>query len=126
MLRVVEADGTKITARSMSDGTLRFLSLLATLRSPIQTQVFEDLELGLHPSRLRLLVEFLASRTEPQMPAGNHPVVIATTHSAALVEAALDVPHCEVLLFARVSRDTGHSDPERTIVAELRRSPPTA
>ncbi|MCC7061970.1 MAG: AAA family ATPase [Planctomycetes bacterium] len=117
MLRVVEADGTKITARSMSDGTLRFLSLLATLRSPIQTQVFEDLELGLHPSRLRLLVEFLASRTEPQMPAGNHPVVIATTHSAALVEAALDVPHCEVLLFARVPGTPG------TVIRNVRSLP---
>lgn len=117
MLRVVEADGTSITARSMSDGTLRFLALLATLRSPIQTQVFEDLEQGLHPSRLRLLVEFLAQRTEPQLPAGNHPVVLATTHSAALVEAALDIPHCSVLLFARIPGQPG------TVIRDVRSLP---
>jgi len=116
MLRIVERDGTRITARSMSDGTLRFLALLASLRSPIATTVIEDLEHGLHPSRLQLLVDAIQTRTEP-VPGGYAKVVIATTHSPALVEAALAIPHSAVLLFARVPGSEG------TVIRDVRSLP---
>lgn len=114
MLRIVERDGTHVTARSMSDGTLRFLGLLAALRSPLATIVIEDLEHGLHPSRLQLLVDAIQARTTPPPSAK---VVIATTHSPALVEAALAIPDSAVLLFARIPGVEG------TVIRDVRSLP---
>lgn len=122
LLRVTEADGTKVTAKSMSDGTLRFLALLTAVKgsAPGSTLVIEDLELGLHPSRLQLLVDAIAARTQgpaPWDPGKELPVVIATTHSPVLVEAALAIPDASVLLFARTA------DAEGSIIRDVRTLP---
>ena len=52
---------TEIDARSMSDGTLRFLAILtALLTRPEGSQiVIEEIDNGLHPSRAALLVKIL-------------------------------------------------------------------
>lgn len=103
-LRVIEHDGTKVAARSLSDGTLRFLGLLAALKTagPGTTLVVEDLDHGLHPSRLQLLVEAVESVTDWD-PASEHetPVVLATTHSPTLLEAAFRRASNSIQLFAR-------------------------
>lgn len=102
MLQIADRHGHRITARSMSDGTLRFLGLLTHLRSirggsPL---VVEDLEHGLHPDRARLLVDAIGGATSPAVDGGETPTVVATTHSADVVDAALRIPHATVLLFA--------------------------
>jgi predicted ATPase len=84
MLRLVEKDGSKVSARSLSDGTLRFLGELVALRTAPEGSVILLEEMGreLHPSRVHLLVEYLESITEER---GIQ--VIATTHSPLVLEA---------------------------------------
>ena len=78
---------TPVPATRLSDGTLRFLTLLATLisRSPPPLLCIEEPELGLHPDAVALLAEVLvdaSSRTQ----------LVVTTHSDALVSALSDQP----------------------------------
>ncbi|MGZ3456932.1 MAG: AAA family ATPase [Archangium sp.] len=84
MLRLVEKDGSKVSARSLSDGTLRFLGELVALRTASEGSIILLEELGreLHPSRVHLLVEYLEAITEER---GIQ--VIATTHSPLVLEA---------------------------------------
>ena len=79
--------GREISAYSASDGTLRFLALLATLlgRDPARLYFFEEIDIGLHPSRLRLLVELIERQTGK-----SGPQVIATTHSPDLLSMVSD------------------------------------
>jgi predicted ATPase len=71
----------------MSDGTLKFLCLLAVLLHPKPAPLIciEEPELGLHPDALRLVAEVLVEASE-------HTQVIITTHSEALVDALTDHP----------------------------------
>ena len=86
LLIFVEQDGTELSAYSASEGTLRFLGLLAALLSPEPSTLFffEEIENGLHPSRLRLLLDLIRTRTSER-----GIKVVATTHSPALL-AQLD------------------------------------
>jgi hypothetical protein len=86
LLIFVEQDGTELSAYSASEGTLRFLGLLAALLSPEPSTLFffEEIENGLHPSRLRLLLDLIRTRTRER-----GIKVVATTHSPALL-AQLD------------------------------------
>ncbi len=82
MMFLVEEGGARISARSASDGTLRFLGLVvALLTCPNGSMVvLEEPDVGLHPSRIRLLAELLertASRRQIQ--------ILATTHSPTLL-----------------------------------------
>lgn len=104
--RLIDSDRTETSFASASDGTLRFLGLLARLLGPPmpagsrrrldnefsngdRTLFIEEIETGLHPSRLHLLVELLESVT-----AQGVVQVIATTHApyvlSYLSEASLD------------------------------------
>jgi predicted ATPase len=82
MLMLVEKGGQKISARSTSDGTLRFLGeLVALITSPPGTLVvLEELDVGLHPARIRLLAELFE-----QLTAKNGIQILATTHSPTLL-----------------------------------------
>lgn len=82
-LVLVEKDGTKTPMQSASDGTLRFLGLLALLfqDDPPQLLFIEEIETGLHPTRLDLLVNLIEQRTEQ-----TETQVIATTHSPLLLQ----------------------------------------
>ena len=77
-LRIVEQDGRSISAYSASDGTLRFLAMLAALLSPnpVGVYFFEEIDNGIHPSRLNLLIDLIERQTAP-----NGIQVITTTHS---------------------------------------------
>jgi len=66
----------------MSDGTLKFLSLLAALfyPTPPPLMCIEEPEIGLHPDALQLVAEVLLEASESMQ-------LIVTTHSEALVDA---------------------------------------
>ena len=82
-LVIVERNGSRVSAYSASDGTLRFLAMLAALlgRNPARVYVFEEIDNGIHPSRQQLLIDLIEGQTEK----GNYQVV-TTTHSPDLVE----------------------------------------
>ena len=81
-LHIVERNGRKVSAYSASDGTLRFLAILAALLGPNEGGLyfFEDIDNGIHPNRLWLLVDFIERQT-----ARGGVQVITTTHSPALL-----------------------------------------
>jgi predicted ATPase len=82
LLTLVERNGQKISAYSASDGTLRLLAMLAALLDPEPAQLyfFEELENGIHPTRLHLLTQLIENQT-----AVNPIQVVATTHSPHLL-----------------------------------------
>ena len=75
-----------IPATRLSDGTIRFMAILAQLLSPTPPPLIcmEEPELGLHPDAIALLASLLqeaSARTQ----------LIVTTHSDALVSALTEV-----------------------------------
>lgn len=82
LLTTVESNGQRISAYSLSDGTLRFLAMLAAFLGPDRARFyfFEELENGIHPTRLHLLTQFI----ENQVAEGDIQVV-TTTHSPLLL-----------------------------------------
>lgn len=86
LVSLIERGGAPISAYSASDGTLRFLAMIAALLGPESSRFyfFEELDNGIHPARLYLLlglIEREAERGVVQM--------VATTHSPELL-ALLD------------------------------------
>ncbi|TYT74711.1 AAA family ATPase [Desulfobotulus mexicanus] len=83
----LQENGHAIPASRLSDGTLRYLSLLAILchPSPPPLICIEEPELGLHPDILPVLAELLKE-------ASTRCQVIVTTHSDVLVDAMHDQP----------------------------------
>ena len=81
-LRILEKNGRSVSAYSASDGTLRFLAILCALfgEGPSGIYFFEEIDSGIHPSRLWLLVELFERQTRM-----NGIQVITTTHSPDLL-----------------------------------------
>jgi predicted ATPase len=84
-------DGSRLSARSLSDGTLRFLSLAVLERDPLAVGVIclEEPENGLHPDRIPLILNLLqdiAVDPKEEVSDGN-PLrqVIVNTHSPLVV-----------------------------------------
>ena len=77
-LIIRERNGRKVSAYSASDGTLRFLAMLAALlgSNPAGLYFFEEIDNGIHPTRLHLLIDLIEKQT-----AKNGIQVITTTHS---------------------------------------------
>ena len=100
MVQVVEGDGAKrpISARSISDGTLRFMGILAAMFSAPEGSLFlmEEIENGLHPTRVHLLVELLEQFAESR-----NLQIIATTHSSQVLLGLSDEALRGAVLFAR-------------------------
>jgi len=80
-----------VPATRLSDGTLRFLALLAILLNPQSATLvcIEEPELGLHPDAMSLLADLLAEAAEKTQ-------LIVTTHSDVLVSALTE--HAESVL----------------------------
>jgi predicted ATPase len=89
-----------IPATRLSDGTLRYLCLLAILCHPNPGPLIciEEPELGLHPDVLPTLAELLKE-------ASRHTQLIVTTHSDVLVDALTDMPE-SVLVAGRSESGT--------------------
>ncbi|MCY4080125.1 MAG: AAA family ATPase [Caldilineaceae bacterium] len=81
-LGLIEANGRKVSAYAASDGTLRFLAMLATLLGPNPDGLyfFEEIDNGIHPARQWLLLELIEKQAAKQ---GIQ--VITTTHSPDLL-----------------------------------------
>ena len=81
-LVITERDGRRLSAYSISDGTLRFLAMLGALLSedPALLYFFEEIDNGIHPSRLRVLVDLLEGQTQK-----GATQVVTTSHSPDLL-----------------------------------------
>lgn len=88
-LRLCEATGRKVSADSASDGTLRFLAMLAALlgENPwrLHFYFFEEINAGIHPARLHLLIDLIERQTTKQ---GIQ--IITTTHAPNLLTVLND------------------------------------
>src|SRR5262249_52704125 len=91
-LRLEEKTGFTTPARRLSDGTLRWLSLLAVLLNPSPPPLvcIEEPELGLHPDVIHVLGKLLKEAAQSMQ-------LIVTTHSSALVEEFSDEPESIVV-----------------------------
>ena len=87
-----ESGGRSIPATRLSDGTLRYLCLLAVLlhSEPPSLIGIEEPELGLHPDLLPGLADLLVEASERTQ-------LIVTTHSDVLVDALTDRPESVVV-----------------------------
>ncbi|MFZ2968088.1 MAG: AAA family ATPase [Sulfuricurvum sp.] len=76
-----------IPATRLSDGTLRYLSLLAILYSPNKPSLLciEEPELGLHPDILPTIAELLKEASEEVQ-------IVVTTHSEIIIDALTQSP----------------------------------
>lgn len=104
MIVLVEQGGRRIPARSLSDGTLRFLGELIALRTapPGSLLLMEEIENGLHPTRAHLLVEAMEAATRSR-----GVQVIATTHSPLVLNALSPDSLRHAVLVARPPGSTG-------------------
>ncbi len=83
----LEEEHWTIPATRLSDGTIRWLALLAILLDPKPPPLvcIEEPELGLHPDLMHSLARILKSASERMQ-------LVITTHSEALVDAFRDSP----------------------------------
>ena len=82
-----EANSRQVSAYSASDGTLRFLAMLAALlgTNPAGLYFFEEIDNGIHPVRLNLLTDLIERQT------ANHGIqVLTTTHAPTLLTVMND------------------------------------
>ena len=81
-----------ISSTRLSDGTIRFMAILAILLAPSPPPLvcIEEPELGLHPDAVALLGKLLVEASERMQ-------LIVTTHSDALVSALTSQPESVVL-----------------------------
>lgn len=86
-LRIRESSGISVPGIRLSDGTLRWLALLAILLNPTPPPVIclEEPELGLHPDAIHTLADLLVE-------ASTRTQLIVTTHSDALLDAFTETP----------------------------------
>ena len=75
-------NGYRVSADSVSDGTLRFLAMLTVLYDPDPARFyfFEELEAGIHPTRLYLLLELIENKV-----AERKIQIVTTSHSPQLL-----------------------------------------
>jgi len=91
-LFIEEKGGVQIPAERLSDGTLRFLFLLAILLQPNPPPliVIEEPELGLHPDVIPKIAELLVDASKKTQ-------LVVTTHSRMLIDALGDVSESVVV-----------------------------
>lgn len=84
--------GFTIPAMRLSDGTLRYLCLLAILLNPEPPPVvcIEEPELGLHPDLLPKIADLMVEASERMQ-------LVVTTHSDIIVDALTEHPECVVV-----------------------------
>ena len=104
-LFMLREGGVEFPAPVLSDGTLRFAAITAAFFQPDMPgmMTIEEIENGIHASRVRLLVELLRNRT-----ASGATQVIATTHSP-IVLAWLQESEYATTFFCKRDEQTGES-----------------
>ena len=82
LVSLVESNGHKTSAYSASDGTLRFLAIIAALMGPDSARFYclEEIDNGIHPTRLGLLLQLIEQHTRQ-----GKVQIVATTHSPQLL-----------------------------------------
>ena len=82
LLTLVEANGQRTSAYSASDGTLRFLAMIAAILGPDAANFYflEELDNGIHPTRLYLLLQLIEQHAKQ-----GKVQVVATTHSPQML-----------------------------------------
>ena len=86
-LKILEGNGRPVSAYSASDGTLRFLTMLAALLAEESNGLYfvEEIDTGIHPARLALLLELVERQT-----ANGNVQIVTTTHAPDLLTFAND------------------------------------
>ena len=84
---LLEEGGHQVSAYSASDGTLRFLAMLAALlgEEPASFYFFEEIDNGIHPARIKLLVDLIENVTN-----NGRTQVMTTTHSPDMIAMVSD------------------------------------
>ncbi len=102
---MMKEKGREWPAPVLSDGTLRFAALAAAFFQPDMPGIItlEEIENGIHASRLRLLVELLRSRA-----AAEKTQVMATTHSPVVL-AWLKPEEYATTFYCHRDEETGES-----------------
>ena len=105
-----ESGNRVIPATRLSDGTIRYLCLLAILLHPEPPPlvVIEEPALGLHPDILPTLANLLISASERSQ-------LIVTTHSDVLVDALTDTPESVIV----TEKHNGQTEMRRLDKADL-------
>jgi predicted ATPase len=103
---LVEENGRRISVYSASDGTLRFLAMIAVLLGPEPQRFyfFEELENGIHPTRLHLLLQLIEQKVK-----GGELQMVATTHSPQLLQMLSkdSLAHASLIYRLESSADAG-------------------
>lgn len=104
-LFMLKEAGKEFPAPVLSDGTLRFAAITAAFFQPDMPGILtiEEIENGIHASRVRLLMELLRSRAKT----GN-PQIMATTHSP-IVLAWLQEAEYGTTFFCKRDENSGES-----------------
>lgn len=102
---MMKEKGREWPAPTLSDGTLRFAAIAAAFFQPDMPGIItlEEIENGIHASRLRLLVELLRSRA-----AAGKTQVMATTHSPVVL-AWLKPEEYATTFYCHRDEETGES-----------------
>ncbi|XXX72983.1 AAA family ATPase [Sorangium sp. So ce134] len=97
----LEEERWTVPATRLSDGTIRWLALLAILLDPAPPPLvcIEEPELGLHPDLMPSLARLLLGASERTQ-------VIVTTHSDVLVDALSDTPETVLVCERHEGRTT--------------------
>src|SRR5262245_61163524 len=82
LVTLIESSGQRTSAYSASDGTLRFLAMIAAMLGPDPARFyfFEELDNGIHPTPLYLLLQLIE-----QSVGGGMIQAVGTTHSPQLL-----------------------------------------
>ena len=102
---MLRENGSEFPAPVLSDGTLRFAAITAAFFQPDMPSIItiEEIENGIHASRVELLLELLRSQAEHRKMQ-----VVATTHSATVLDW-LQEDDYKTTFFCRRNESTGAS-----------------
>jgi predicted ATPase len=121
MVKLLESFGDQAhwqEAAVLSDGTLRTLAIAAALFSNQSLLIIEDLDDGVHPSRLGHMLELLRHHAEEQ-----NISVLVTTHNPALLDA---LPDSEIRHVVACYRDPEQGDSRLIELGQLHEFPALA
>ncbi len=95
---LLEGNGNETPLTSASDGTVRFLAMVAAMLHESSPRVlfFEELENGIHPHRVDLLLDLIETSVRESAAQ-----VIATSHSPQLLEHGYHAENARPVLIAR-------------------------